>query len=151
MATISMTGSDTVKINGRILNDLIDGDCAVLDFPNELASVKTGKGGNSIYAFNETGKQADFTLRLVRGSSDDKFLLSLLAAQKNDFAGFSLLNGELVKRAGDGSGKVNNDTYILSGGVFTKEVAAKSNAEGDTEQSVSIYSMKYSNAPRVIE
>lgn len=150
MATVSMTGADTIKINNRVLNDLADGDCINLEYPNELASVKTGKNGNSLYAVNESGKQSEVTLRVVRGSSDDKFLLNLLAAQKNNFAGFVLMIGEFVKRSGDGLGNVASDTYIMSGGIFAKEVPGKSNVEGDTEQSISVYSIKFANAPRVI-
>ena len=39
----SLTGSDVVKINNRIFNDLADGDAATLSYPNDLAVVKTGK------------------------------------------------------------------------------------------------------------
>lgn len=150
MPNVSMTGSDTIKINGRILADLADGDCAVLTFPNELASVKTGKNGNSIYGLNESGRQSEVVLRVIRGSSDDKFLNSLLASQQNNFAGFILMQGEFTKVVGDGKGNVLTDTYILAGGVFSKATEAKSNVEGDTEQSVAVYTMKFSNAPRVI-
>lgn len=151
MATVAMTGADTLKINNQVINSLADGDCIVLTYPNELASVKTGKNGNAIFALNETGNQAELVIRLVRGSTDDKFLLSLMAAQKNDFASFVLMTAELVKRVGLGESVVAGDTYFMSGGVFSKGVEAKTNVEGDTEQSVSIYSFKFANAPRTIE
>lgn len=150
MPTIAMSGADTIKINNRILNDLVDTDVISLTLPNDIANVKTGKNGNSIYGLNETGKQAELSVRLVRGSADDKFMNNLLAQQQNNFAGFVLMIGEFTKRLGDGLGTVASDTYILSGGVFTKQVEAKSNVEGDTEQSISVYHMKFSNAPRVI-
>ena len=150
MATVSMTGADTIKINNRILADLADGDCIALTFPNDLSVVKTGKNGNSIYGLNETGKQVELVLRLIRGSADDKFMNNLLANQQLNFAGFVLMIGEFVKKVGDGSGNIANDTYITSGGVFSKSVEAKSNVEGDTEQSVSMYHLKFSNSPRVI-
>ena len=151
MATVALSGNDLVKINEKILADFADGDIASLTFPNELAALKTGKNGNTIYSLNETGKQAELVLRLVKGSSDDKFLASLLSSQKNNFSGFVLLSGELVKRIGDGSGNIVSDTYIMSGGVFTKEVEAKSNVEGDTSQSVSVYTIRFSKSPRAIE
>ena len=151
MASIALSGNDVVKINSKILADFADGDIAVLTFPNELAALKTGKNGNTIYALNETGKQAELVLRLVKGSSDDKYLSSLLSSQKNNFSSFILLNGELVKRLGDGAGNIVSDTYIMSGGVFTKEVEAKSNVEGDTAQSVSTYTIRFSRSPRSIE
>lgn len=150
MSTVSLTGQDTVIINDRIFNDLADGDAGMLDYPNELAVLKTGKNGNSIYAFNEMGKQCDLTIRVVRGSEDDKFLNNLHTQMQANFSGFVLMIGEFIKKVGDGLGNVSNDTYILSGGIFTKGIASKTNAEGDTEQSVSVYSIKFANAPRVV-
>lgn len=150
MSTVSLTGSDTLIINNRVFTDLADADFANLDFPNEIAALKTGKNGNSIYAINQTGKQCELTLRLIRGSSDDKYLNSLMASQNANFAGFILMTGEFIKKIGDGAGNVSNDTYIMSGGIFTKMIPAKQNAEGDTEQSVCIYTVQFSNAPRVL-
>lgn len=150
MATVALTGADTIIINDRILADLADGNCVELTFPNDIASVKTGKNGNSIYGLNETGKQCEVKVRLVRGSADDKFLNSLLAQQQNNFAGTVLLIGEFIKKLGDGAGNITSDTYIMSGGVFNKQVEAKMNVDGESEQSVAIYMMKYSNSPRTI-
>ncbi len=150
MATVAMSGSDSIKINGRILADLADGDVAMLAFPNDIASVKTGKNGNSIYGLNESGKQVDLTIRVVRGSADDKFMNNLFAQQQNNFAGFVLMIGEFTKLLGDGAGNVLSDTYILSGGVFSKGLEAKSNVEGDTEQSITQYHLRFSNSPRII-
>lgn len=150
MATVALSGSDTVIINNRIISDLADGDVVMLDFPNNIAEVKTGKNGNSIYGLNETGKNAELTLRVIRGSADDKFLNALLVAQEQNFAGTVLMIGEFIKKIGDGAGNIASDTYITSGGVFIKRVNAKSNVEGDTAQSVSEYKIKFSNAPRTI-
>lgn len=150
MSTVSLTGNDTIYINNRLLNDLADGDAVNLTRPDDIASVKTGKNGNSIYALNESGKKVEVSLRVVRGSSDDKFLNGLLVQQQANFAGFILMNGEFTKRTGDGQGNVQGDTYILGGGVFIKETEAKSNSEGDSEQSITIYTMQFSNAPRAI-
>ncbi len=104
MSTVALSGSDTVMINNRVFADLADGDCAVLTFPNDIANVKTGKNGNSIYGLNESGKQAELSLRLVRGSADDKFMNNLLSQQQSNFAGTVLLIGEFVKQLGDGAG-----------------------------------------------
>lgn len=146
----SLTGKDTIKINDRILNDFADGDIVNLTFPSDLMAVKTGKNGNSIYAFNYTGQQCEVVLRVIRGSNDDKYLNNLLALMKNDPADFSLIVGEFIKNVGDGAGNITSDIYILSGGVFKKQSEAKENADGDTEQSVTIYTMMFSNAPRTI-
>lgn len=145
-----MSGNDTVNINNRVLSDLAEADCAVLTFPNEIANVKTGKNGNSIYGLNETGKQAELVLRIIRGSADDKFLNQLLSNQQANFAGTTLMIGQFIKKIGDGSGNVTSDTYITSGGIFTKQVEGKTNVDGEAEQSVAIYHLKFSNAPRVL-
>lgn len=150
MSSIALSGNDTLIIQDRILSDLADGDVGVLAFEGEVATVKTGKNGNAIYSLNENGKVASMTLRLIRGSADDRWLNGLFAQQQLDFAGFTLLNGQLIKKIGDGVGNIKSDTYILQGGVFTKSVDAKSNVEGDSEQSVSIYTIKFSGAPRAI-
>lgn len=150
MSEVSMTGSDTISINNRILDDLADGDAVNLTFPNDMAVIKTGKNGNSLYALNESGRQAELTIRVIRGSADDKFLNGLLANQRANFASFVLMNAELIKRIGDGLGDVLSDTYVLSGGIFSKQVEAKSNVEGDTEQSIAIYNLRFANSPRAL-
>ncbi len=150
MSTLALSGSDTIMINNRVMADLADGDCVNLTYPNDIAQVKTGKNGNSIYGLNESGRQCEVVMRLIRGSADDKFMLGLLANQQGNFAGTVLMIGQFVKKLGDGAGNITSDTYIISGGVFTKQPEAKMNVEGDTAQSVTVYTMKYSNAPRAI-
>lgn len=150
MATVALSGSDTFVLNNRPFTDFADQNPVELTFPNDIAKVKTGKNGNSIYGLDETGKQAECKVRLVRGSPDDKFMNNLLVQQQANFAGTVLLIGQFIKKVGDGQGNIASDTYIASGGVFTKQVEAKMNVEGDSEQSVSIYTLKFSNAPRVI-
>lgn len=150
MPTIAMSGSDTINLNNRVLADLADGNCVELTFPNDIANVKTGKNGNSIYGLNESGRQCEVKIKVVRGSSDDKFLNALLSAQQANFAGTVLAIGQFIKKIGDGRGNITSDTYVLSGGVFTKQVEGKTNVEGETDQSVSMYTLKFSNAPRAI-
>ncbi len=150
MSTIALSGNDTIVLNNRSLSDLADGNCAELTFPNDIANVKTGKNGNAIYGLNESGRQAEVKIRVIRGSSDDKFMNNLLAQQQANFAGTVLLIGQFIKKLGDGQGNITSDTYILSGGVLNKQVEGKTNVEGETDQSVAIYSMKFSNAPRVL-
>lgn len=150
MPIVSLSGNDTIQINNQVLQGLADQNVVELTFPNEIAQVKTGKNGNSIYGFNTTGQQCEVKVRTVRGSSDDQFLNNLLIQQQNNFAGFVLMTGQFIKKIGDGQGNITSDTYILAGGVFTKQVEAKSNVEGDTEQSISIYMLKFANAPRAI-
>jgi hypothetical protein len=150
MAKIALTGSDTVTINNQPLSDFGDGNVVELTFPNPIANVKTGKNGNALFGFNASGVQAEVKLRLIRGGNDDKFLMNLLAQENANFAGTVLLTGTFIKKLGDGAGNITSDTYILAAGIFEKIPEGKSNVEGETEQSVSMYSMKFASAVRVI-
>lgn len=150
MATVALSGADTLSINGHVFADFADGDVTTLTFPNELMTVKTGKNGNSLYGVNSSGQQAQLEIKLIRGSADDKFLNGLNALQRNNPALFPLMIGEFVKKIGDGLGALTNDTYILSGGVFMKNPEAKSNVEGDTDQSTVTYTTMFSYAPRAL-
>lgn len=149
-STVSITGNDTIIINGRNLLNLAEGDNGALTHPNELMTVKTGKNGNTIYAYNTSGQQGELVLRVIRGSMDDRFLNSQLKTMQADPASFFLMSGKFVKRSGNGASVVTNDTYIMLGGVFFKQVDATSNAEGNTDQAVSIYSIRWGNVFRAI-
>ena len=154
MASASLTGNDTILLSFNDpttlipIVDLGNGDVAALTFPNELVGVTTGKNGNSLYALNETGNQADLVLRVLRGSKDDKTLNSKLATLTANFGGFILMNCQLIKKVGDGLGNITNDIYNLSGGIISKRVEATSNVEGNTDQSIAVYSLKFTNSPR---
>ena len=140
MNSVSLTGSDVIKINNRVFSDLADGDAVTVTFPNDIAALKTGKNGNAIYAKNETGNQVD----------DDRYLNNEINMLKNDFSAYILLNAEFIKKVGDGQGNITNDTYLLTGGIPSKQVEAKTSAEGDTEQSVSIYNLKFAVCERTL-
>lgn len=150
MAIQVLSGQDTVSINNQVFTGLADGNCVELTFPNDIANVKTGKNGNSIYGLNTTGQQCEVKMRLIRGSADDQFLNNLLSQQNANFSGTVLLIGQFIKKLGDGAGNITSDTYIMSGGVFTKQVEGKTNTDGETDQSVAVYTLKFSNAPRVL-
>ena len=150
MSQVALSGQDTVIINNYVFTGLADENYVDLTFPNDIANVKTGKNGNSIYGFNATGKQCEVKIRVLRGSADDQFLNGLLASQQLQFAATILMTGQFIKKIGDGQGNITSDTYIMSGGVFTKIPEAKANSSGDTEQSLAIYTLKFTNAPRVL-
>jgi hypothetical protein len=147
---LTLSGSDTCTINNQALADFADGNFVECTFPNDLANVKTGKNQNSIFGFNAAGVQAEVKIRLVRGGNDDKFLQNLLTQQNNNFSGTVVLTGTFIKKLGDGQGNITSDTYILGGGIFQKIPDGKSNAEGETEQSIAIYALKFASAVRII-
>jgi hypothetical protein len=73
-----------------------------------------------------------------------------LAAWIKDPSAFNLITGQFVKRTGDGKGNVSNVTYDLAGGIFSKTPVAKTNVEGDTEQSVVVWNLLFSNGTRTV-
>lgn len=150
MSTAAITGKDTLVLKGRVFLDMADGDNSQLTFPNDLVAVKTGKNNNSIYSKNQTGLNGEMTLRVIRGSSDDKFLQNELAQVERDMPSYELINGSFIKKIGDGLGNITNDTYDLSGGIIKKQVEAKENSEGDTEQAISIYTLVFAVAKRAL-
>lgn len=150
MATFTITGDDTLTLFNRVFVDIADGDTSAIAFPNDLVAMKTGKNGNAIYAKNAQGNNADLTLRLIKGSSDDEFLQSQLDAQERDFPSFALANGSFVKRLGDGLGNVKLEKFQMQGGVIRKTPDSKENVEGDTEQAVTVYQLMFTRAGRSI-
>lgn len=151
MPAVSLTGADTIQIDSRVLNDLADQDAVKLTFPNDIAAVKASKNGNTIFAFNETGRLVEVELRVLLGSADDKYLNSRLQEMKNDFSGFILVNASFSKRVGDGAGNMSTVVYQCTGGVFKKQVEAKTSTEGDTEQSVAVYMINFGNSGKSIQ
>lgn len=148
--TFALTGNDTIIINDRPLADLGTGDICTLTFADNLTDMQVGKNGNAIITYNPQGKKVDVELKLLSGSSDDKFLNSLLLALSTDFPSFSLIKGSFGKRIGDGTGAVNNITYTLEGGTFAKNIDAKENVEGDKEQAQVIYRLTFASSKREI-
>ena len=150
MGSVSLTGKDTVIVDSRIISDQADGDCGSLEFPNDIVAVKTGKNHNRIFAYNATGETCTLTLRLIRGSADDKYLNSRFYEYKNDPPAFVLMDAQITKRAGDGKGNVTADTYTLGGGIITKLPTVKENVEGETEQAVAIWPITFTNSDRAL-
>lgn len=150
MSETSLTGKDTIIIAGRVLNDFADGDTCKLEYPNDLTVMKTGKNGNTIYAFNYSGLQVTVELRLLLGGSDDNFLNALMSNLIQNPPAFVLMTGEFIKNIGDGLGNITPVSYLLSGGSFKKQIPAMENADGDTNQAIAVYSLQFSNAPRAV-
>lgn len=145
-----VTSDDTLTLNGNVFTDFADGDITVISFPNMKADSKTGKNGNGIISQNQMGKNATMVLRLLRGSADDQFMQNLMLTADNNWVGQSLLSGTFVKMLGDGSGATNSDNYTLSGGYFEKNVEGKENVDGQTDQGVAIYNLKFITCTRAI-
>lgn len=150
MGVIAMSGNDIFILNNRNITGFAVGKVSELTIPNNLADVKTGKNGNSIFSFINSGLICEFKAILIRGCADDVFFNSLLTQMKNNFSGFPLMFGQYIKKIGDGLGNVTSDTYNMSGGIFSKTTPAQSDTEGTPEQSQVEYMLKFANNPRTI-
>lgn len=148
MSTVSLSGKDTHKVNGRILSDFSPGDCVTIEYENDLVMSKRGKSGNTIHALNESGKMVKAVYRFLTGSGDDKFFQNILSALENDFSVASLMLGESIKRIGTGNGNLSPVTYSMSGGVIKKKPGMKDNSDGDFEQAITTYEVTYADCVR---
>lgn len=148
--SVSLTGDDVVTLNGRVFHDFATGDVVKLDFDGELVKVQASKNGNVVYGLNEDGKMSKLTLKLLAGSSDDRYINSLLASQIKDLSTFILAVGSFVKRVGDGQGNVTNVIYNTLGGVVAKFPEASTNTTGNVEQSIVTWVLHFGSNSRAI-
>ena len=147
----TVTSNDTLSLNGHVFVDLADNDTTTITFPNALITRKTGKNGNTLFAQNAPGLNADLALRVMRGSADDSYMQGLINTAPVDFPSTVLLAGTFVKRLGDGQGKVVSDVYTLAGGVISKIPQGKENVEGDTGQGVVVYNVIFASGTRSLQ
>jgi len=146
-----LQGKDTLKYNDTILSSTLDGDIGKVSFSDDIQTLKVGKNKNVVYMPNMAGYVATLELRLMRGSADDKLLNSDLSSLKQDPTTFSLIRFEFTKNYGDGAGTPKSETYVLTGGIFTKALPDMvENVEGDVSVGLSFYTLKFANAERLI-
>ena len=150
MAIYSLTGNDTLTINGKVFNEFADGSTINIEFGNARTGHTTGKNGNTIFSTDKQGENATVTLRLIAGGKDDMYLNGLSVQQERDLPTFSLLTGTFAKRIGDGQGNVKFLNYALLGGVFEQNVNTQENLQGETEQGIAIYTLWFAQAERAI-
>lgn len=146
--TAAFTGQDTLILDNRLVTGFADGDVFKLDFPNDTGVVKVGKNGNSIFVFNNTGLQCTGELRLLLGCDDDIYFNQRQAQWNANPPGFIAMSGQFIKNVGDGNGNIRQVIYQVEGGIFKKGVPATSNADGDVNQAISVFSLIFSNTPR---
>lgn len=143
MSTFSLTGDDVIQLNvaPNLTEELADGDAVTVTIPNDLVNIQVGKNGNAIYAKDENGNRFDMEIRVLRGTASDAQLLAKYLSQRANFSGSTFITGQFIKHFGDGLGNVQAYTYTLGGAMIRKAPEMKSNVNGDTEQSVTVYSI----------
>ena len=148
-SSYALTGQDVIILNDIPLKDFADGDIGSLEISNDLFSMQTGKNGNTIFAYDESGRNATLTVRVLMSSNDDKRLNGLVPKTEG-FASTILMNGSVVKMVGDGTGNISYNTYLLQGGLIQRNPNVTSNVNGETNQAVVEYVIQFANAERAI-
>lgn len=150
--TDSYTAQDTIIVEDYqgdfILSDLADGTVAELSVPNELSATTTGYNGNSLGSHNEPGRQRECTLRIVKGSDDDKRLNKAYNMWKNRDIRFKPLTMSFTKNIAHGDGSITKDTVECSFGLPAGQPTQMVDVTGNTEQVVSIYMLRFGNSER---
>lgn len=146
------TSSDTVvctDYQGKwVLSDFAAGAVAELSAPNDISSTTTGYNGNSLGAHNEPGRQRELSLRLVKGSSDDKRFNKNYNLWKDRSIRFKPLKMSFTKNVAHEDGSITKDTVDCFFGLPSGQPTQVSNTEGDTEQVISVYMIRFGNSER---
>ena len=133
-----------------ILSDFADGAVAELSAPNELATVTTGYNGNGLGAHNEPGRQRTLSLRLVKASSDDKRLNETFELWKKRDRRFKPIKASFTKNVGHSDGSLTQDTTKCYFGLPTGAPVSMTDTTGNTDQSVSVYTITFADYERVV-
>lgn len=148
----SYTANDIITVKDYqgewILSDFANGSVAELSSPNELSSTTTGFNGNSLGAHNEPGRQRELTLRLVKAGPDDKRFNKNYNLWKNRDIRFRPLEMTFTKNVGHSDGTISTDTVTCFFGLPSGFPDQITNTEGDTEQVMSQYVIRFGNSER---
>lgn len=148
----SYTSNDTIvctDYQGKwVLNDFAAGAVADLTAPNDISSTTTGYNGNSLGAHNEPGRQRECSLRLVKGSSDDKRFNQNYNLWKDRRSTFKPLKMSFTKNVAHEDGSITKDTVDCFFGLPAGQPSQTINTEGDTEQVISVYMLRFGNSER---
>lgn len=131
-----------------VLSDLADGTVAELSAPNELSTTTTGYNGNSLGSHNEPGRQRECTLRVVKGSNDDKRLNKNYNLWKNRDIRFRPLKMSFTKNIAHSDGSFTKDTVECFFGLPSGQPVQMQDTAGNTEQVVSVYMIRFGNSER---
>lgn len=131
-----------------ILTDFADGTVAELGAPNDLSTTSTGFNGNSLGAHNEPGRQRDLSLRLIKGSGDDKRFNKNYNMWKNRDIRFKPLKMTFTKNVAHSDGTVTPDTVECYFGLPAGQPNQMQDTAGNTDQVVSVYSIRFANSER---
>lgn len=97
---------------------------------------------------NEPGRQRECTLRIVKAGSDDKRLNKNYNMWKNRDIRFKPLKMRFTKNVGHSDGRLTKDTVECFFGLPAGQPTQSMVMDGNTEQVVSIYMIRFGNSER---
>lgn len=131
-----------------ILSDLADGTVVQLSAPNEKSTTTTGYNGNSLGAHNESGRQRECTIRIVKGSGDDKRLNRFYNMWEKRDLRWVPLKASFTKKIGHSDGSMTDETIECKFGLPATPVEAMQDTTGSTDQLVAVYMIRFGNSER---
>lgn len=143
------TSHDIIEVDGEIVTTLGDGDTATISYPNDVMGMKTGKNGNTVAAHNEMGREAELSIRVLKGGYDDKRFNSKLVKWTDRADDFEPMTGSFTKVIRTDTGIVNEVT-TLKFGIPVRRIETRENVEGDTEQCFSTYIIRFGDSKRAL-
>lgn len=140
--------SDSLRLNNQIISTFGQGDCGKITFPNELIMTDVDKQGNGLLALNQKGLIAELEVRLVMAGTDDQYLNSLLAQLLSGTP--TIMTGVFTKNFADQNGNVTSVQVQLNGGSVRKGVDMIISADGNIEQTIAIWPLRFATWSRLI-
>lgn len=134
------TKNTTLTLNGRIIEDVPQGDTFTISFPNEISSQTQGVSGGVVAKDRSDKDTATLTVRVLRGSGDDSFFTNIINQQN-----LAVIDGSM-KTNFVRDGVAGTDTYTLSTGTMqNREDHVINNSDGEE---VSQYVILFGSAIR---
>ncbi len=139
--------SDTILELGSPLNreitDFLNGDQYTLETPNDISTLITGSNGNSASVENPEGRNGIITLRLLRHSSDDIFMMREFKKYKDNPSTYQPLDMSITEfSTGEDGDKVREITTMKA--IF-KARPEKKNTSDTEGKAVREWSLNVAN------
>lgn len=132
----------TVTLNGKVFTDLAQGDAVKIEFPNDKSSKTKGINKSSVIKKRMDGDEAKVTIKVLKASSDDVFLNTMLNQD-----GLIIINGS-IKTNFTRDNTSGIDSYALENGTIVGHPAdTKNNVDGEE---VMEYVINFVSALRMI-
>ena len=148
----TLTGKDTLILNGLSIQGLGNGTTVNLEMPDTLVDLNIWKNGNASFAFKRQGLKVRMTITSqIRGDVHQMFINTVNQILSNPLSTI-LWTGSFVKNLGDGvTGAIGHVSYVLSGGSPEKLPPLMENVDGDSKQAIPELVIIWASAIPVID